>query len=73
MSDPTSENLPDDDDALDEKQERLDRFRGTGVGVEDPNIVGNVGPVDVPPGEDPDAAADGLAPGRAPETQPPGA
>ncbi|MGH2684302.1 MAG: hypothetical protein ACRDJP_02415 [Actinomycetota bacterium] len=32
----------------------LDRMRGTGVGVEDPNIVGDVGPTDVPPGRDPE-------------------
>jgi hypothetical protein len=32
----------------------LDRLRGTGVGVEDPNIVGDVGPTDIPPGRDPD-------------------
>lgn len=31
----------------------LDRLRGTGVGVEDPNIVGDVGPTDIPPGRDP--------------------
>lgn len=31
----------------------LDRFRGTGVGVEDPNIVGDAGPTDVAPGRDP--------------------
>lgn len=30
----------------------LDRMRETGVGVEDPNIVGDVGPVDVAPGND---------------------
>jgi hypothetical protein len=36
----------------------LDRLRGTGVGVEDPNIVGDVGPTDIPPGRDPDS--DGL-------------
>ena len=36
----------------------LDRLRGTGVGVEDPNIVGDVGPTDIPPG--PDGAGDGL-------------
>ena len=36
-----------DDDAI-------DRMRGTGVGVEDPNIVGDVGPTDVPPGRDAD-------------------
>jgi hypothetical protein len=32
----------------------LDKMRGTGVGVEDPNIVGDVGPTDVAPGADPD-------------------
>lgn len=32
----------------------MDRLRGTGVGVEDPNIVGDVGPTDVAPGSDPD-------------------
>jgi hypothetical protein len=32
----------------------LDGMRGTGVGVEDPNIVGDVGPTDIPPGRDPD-------------------
>jgi hypothetical protein len=32
----------------------IDRMRGTGVGTEDPNIVGDVGPTDVPPGRDPD-------------------
>lgn len=36
----------------------VDRFRGTGVGVEDPNIVGDVGPTDVPPGRD--SPGDGL-------------
>ena len=36
-----------DDDAL-------EGMRGTGVGVEDPNIVGDVGPTDVPPGRDPE-------------------
>lgn len=32
----------------------LERMRGTGVGTEDPNIVGDAGPTDVPPGRDPD-------------------
>jgi hypothetical protein len=36
----------------------IDRLRGTGVGVEDPNIVGDVGPTDIPPGRDNDG--DGL-------------
>ena len=36
----------------------LDRLRGTGVGVEDPNIVGDVGPTAIPPGSD--GEGDGL-------------
>ena len=36
----------------------IDRLRGTGVGVEDPNIVGDVGPTDIPPGRD--GEGDGL-------------
>jgi len=36
----------------------IDRLRGTGVGVEDPNIVGDVGPTDVAPGADPDRDPD---------------
>ena len=36
----------------------LDRLRNTGVGVEDPNIVGDVGPTDIPPGSD--GVGDGL-------------
>ncbi len=60
--------MPDDDDmllpdedvpAIDEPGEPeaeeggiLDRLRGTGVGSEDPNIVGDVGPTDIPPGVD---------------------
>ena len=36
----------------------LDGMRGTGVGVEDPNIVGDVGPTDIPPGSD--GVGDGL-------------
>jgi hypothetical protein len=31
----------------------LDRLRGSGVGTEDPNIVGDAGPTDVAPGGDP--------------------
>jgi len=33
----------------------IDRMRDSGVGVEDPNIVGDVGPVDIPPGSDGEA------------------
>lgn len=31
----------------------LDRMRDMGVGTEDPNIIGDAGPTDVPPGTDP--------------------
>lgn len=31
----------------------MDRLRGSGVGTEDPNIVGDAGPTDVAPGRDP--------------------
>ena len=40
----------------------LDRMRGTGVGVEDENIVGDVGPGDVAPGQDPDGGGSGVLP-----------
>ena len=57
MSDPTD--LPSEsseepeDDVFEKKQRLLDRFRGTGVGVEDPNLGGDPdGPVDGPPGAD---------------------
>jgi hypothetical protein len=48
------------DGDLDEEEPGLietivERMRGTGVGTEDPNIVGDVGPTDVPPGRDPDS------------------
>lgn len=45
----------------------IDRLRGTGVGVEDPNIVGDVGPTDIPPGRD--GEGDGLL-ADPPEGQP---
>lgn len=32
----------------------LGAMRGMGVGTQDPNIVGDVGPTDVPPGPDDD-------------------
>jgi hypothetical protein len=41
-----------------EDESLIDRLRGTGVGVEDPNIVGDVGPTDIPPGRD--GEGDGL-------------
>ncbi len=33
----------------------LDKLRGGGVGTEDPMIVGDAGPTDIPPGTDGDA------------------
>lgn len=42
----------------------LDRMRHSGVGVEDPNIVGDVGPVDVAPGGDGDDLIVEAAPGE---------
>jgi len=39
---------------VEEHPSLLDRMRGTGVGTEDPNIVGDAGPFDVAPGADPD-------------------
>lgn len=49
------EDVPDAD--LAEHEETLaDRVRHVGVGVEDPNIVGDVGPTDIPPGTDPESA-----------------
>ncbi|HEX2039678.1 MAG TPA: hypothetical protein VHF47_08100 [Acidimicrobiales bacterium] len=39
--------LPPEDDGV------LDRLRDAPVGTNDPTIVGNLGPTDVPPGEDP--------------------
>ena len=53
-----AETYLDTDLDADEEPSLLDRLRGTGVGVEDPNIVGDVGPTDIPPGRDPDS--DGL-------------
>lgn len=50
-----SEDLP--DEALEHDASLTDRLRHTGVGVEDPNIVGDVGPTDIPPGMDPDSLA----------------
>lgn len=47
-----SEDLPDAE--LERPDGLIDRLRGTGVGVEDPNIVGDVGSTDVAPGSDPE-------------------
>jgi hypothetical protein len=42
--------------------DKLRGAAGTGVGVEDPNIVGDVGPTDTPPGRDPESAGEDAAP-----------
>jgi hypothetical protein len=42
--------------AQSEEDGLADRARHSGVGVEDPNIVGDVGPTDIPPGTDPESA-----------------
>lgn len=44
-----------DDNEAHDDESLVDRMRDSGVGVEDPHIVGDVGPTDVPPGgPDPD-------------------
>jgi len=53
MADHDSEALDDGDEPREEGF--LDRLRGGGVGTEDPMIVGDVGPTDIPPGTDGDA------------------
>lgn len=40
-------------DASDEDEGVLDRLREMPVGTNDPNIIGDAGPLDVPPGSDP--------------------
>jgi hypothetical protein len=52
-----SEDLPDEVLLQDQDEGLIDRLRHSGVGVEDPNIVGDVGPTDIPPGTDPDSIA----------------
>lgn len=47
---------PEETQDADEHDSLLDRMRDVGVGTEDPNIVGDAGPVDIPPGRDPDGA-----------------
>ena len=56
MADQSSDEAQDPEIAPIEVDEpdALEGMRHTGVGVEDPNIVGDVGPTDVPPGRDPD-------------------
>jgi hypothetical protein len=55
MLDPEAEEVAQDDADQPESGEEgfLDKLRDTSVGTEDPNIVGDVGPTDIPPGRDP--------------------
>ncbi len=48
---PEEELLPADED------DTFDRLRDMPVGTNDPNIIGDAGPTDVPPGTDPPAQA----------------
>lgn len=52
-----SEDAPDEVLREDQDEGLIDRLRHSGVGVEDPNIVGEVGPTDIPPGTDPESIA----------------
>jgi hypothetical protein len=46
------------DDADPDDEERregfIEKLRHSGVGTEDPNIIGDAGPTDIPPGSDGD-------------------
>jgi hypothetical protein len=44
----------DDPEPEDEHEGFIDKLRHTGVGTEDPNIIGDAGPTDIPPGSDAD-------------------
>jgi hypothetical protein len=41
------------DETAEHKPSIMERLRGSGVGMEDPNIIGDAGPTDVAPGLDP--------------------
>jgi hypothetical protein len=43
----------DDDPGEHEHENLLDELREMPVGTNDPNIIGDAGPLDVPPGSDP--------------------
>ena len=60
---PDHDDVPVDDELVDDEavpgdqdEGFLDKLRGGGVGTEDPTIVGDAGPTDIPPGTDNDAA-----------------
>ena len=58
-------------DDTDEREGFIERLRHGGVGTEDENIVGDVGPTDIPPGSDGDQLGDELAGEADPEVAPP--
>ena len=49
------------DEGTEIQEDGLEPFRGSPVGTNDPNIVGDIGPYDVPPGQDPDPRDDNEA------------
>ena len=69
MSDPPTPTDP-PDDAGPTREGMIDRLRESGMGVNDPNIVGDAGPFDIPPGHDPDAPPDQLGPAGLPNLPP---
>ena len=50
-------------------EDLLDQLREMPVGVNDPNIIGDAGPTDIPPGSDPPTAPREIA-GEPPEEEP---
>lgn len=50
--------MDDDIEVNDEDEGVLDRLRDMPVGVSDPNIIGDAGPTDIPPGSDPPSRAE---------------
>lgn len=53
------------DESEPESESVLDKLRDSPVGTNDPMIVGDAGPTDIPPGDDGDAVGDD---GRLPPT-----
>jgi hypothetical protein len=45
--------VPEAGDEHDLLEELADKVRGIPAGLADPNIIGDVGPTDIPPGSDP--------------------
>ena len=49
----TGDDIGDETDDTDDTDSIIEELRDMPVGTNDPNIVGDVGPLDVPPGSDP--------------------